>query len=406
MLSKGFSFFDRMKAWLLPLTVLTVVAGAVVAGGLLFVQPATNSSLAAAEPPAWDAVSAVIQARETEIDADSTASFGSDTQINILALGVDSRKEGREQHCDAIHMVTLDLADWSILITSVPRGTYAPLPLGREYKETDYYVSNACAFGGLDYGVKQIEKIAGIKADYVATVGFSQALGIFRVLNLPTTETLQWLRHRQSYAIGDPQRSQNQAVFMKDIALRLLGDDGVSTLLLHILYSLVDTDLDFKTTQALYEAYRAAGIADRPEDISLTMKPYFETKEYHFDPDNADAQVDALLAVLKGRLSPEDLSYKSVAELQVELVKYLRESLASEDTVIHVYNEQLWRQVEDAEVREELHFRFTEKYVKEVRDTDPAKAVEIVTDYILEKQYYELSEWEEKGRVLLETLVN
>ncbi|HRH32111.1 MAG TPA: hypothetical protein PLK06_02175 [bacterium] len=394
-----------MKAWLLPLTVLLVVAGSVVAGGLLFVQPASTLSLEAAQPPAWDAVDEVIKAREADIDAESSVPFGSETQINILALGLDSRKEGKEQHCDAIHMVTLDLADWSILITSVPRGTYAPLPPGREYKETDYYVSNACAFGGLEYGVGQIEKIAGIKADYVATVGFSQALGIFRILDLPTTETLQWLRHRQSYAIGDPQRSQNQAVFMKDVALRLLGDDGVSTLFLHILYTLIDTDLDFKTTQALYEAYRASEIADRPDDIALTMKPFYETQEYHFDPENADAQVDALVAALEGRLSPEDLSHKTVVELQVELEKYLRESLAADDTVVHVYDEQLWRQIEDEAVREELHFRFMEKYVKEVRDADRDKAIEIVTDYILEKQYYALDDWEEKGRALLDTLV-
>ena len=394
-----------MKTWLLPLGVLVVVAGTVVAGGLLFVKPAPSTSLEAAEPPAWDAVGEVIEARRDEIDAESTIPFGTDTQINILTLGIDSRKEGEEQHCDAIHMVTLDLSDWSMLITSVPRGTYAPLPPGREYKDTDYYVSNACAFGGLDYGINQIEKIVGVKADYVATIGFSQALGIFRALELPTTETLQWLRHRQSYAIGDPQRSENQAVFMKDIALRLLGEDGISTALMHILYSLVDTDLDFKTAQALYTAYRASEIADRPEDIQLTMKPWYDTKEYHFDPDNADAQVDALVASLEGRLSHEDLSHKSVEELQVELEKYMREALASTDSVEHVYNEQLWRQIEDEDTREELHFRFMEKYLRELDGTDPDKAIEVVTDYVLEKQYYGLTEWEEKGRNLLATLV-
>ncbi len=394
-----------MRAWLLPISLLITVTTVVGVVGLVFVKPAPSASLEAAEPPAWDAVGEVIEARQLELDAESPIPFGSDTQINILALGLDSRKEGLERHCDAIHMVTLDLSDWSILITSVPRGTYATLPPGREYLETDYYVSNACAFGGLDYGINQIEKIVGVQADYVATVGFSQALGIFRVLELPTTETLQWLRHRQSYAIGDPQRSQNQAVFMKDVALKLLGEDGISTALMHILYSLVDTDLDFKTTQALYTAYRAAEIADRPEDIALTMKPFYETSEYHFDPDNAEAQIESLLSSLEGRLSPEDLAHKTVEELQVELETYLRASLASDDTVVHVYDEQLWRQIENEDTREELHFRFMEKYLREVKDTDLDRAVDIVTDYTLEKQYYGLLEWEEKGRDLLATLV-
>jgi anionic cell wall polymer biosynthesis LytR-Cps2A-Psr (LCP) family protein len=394
-----------MKTWLLPFSILALVSGTVVAGGLLFVQPAAHVSLEAAEPPAWDAVNDVLATRQEEIDADSEIPFGTDTQINILTLGLDSRKEGLERHCDAIHMVTLDLKDWSMLITSVPRGTYSPLPPGGDYKESDYYVSNACAFGGLDYGVSQIEKIVGVKADYVATVGFSQALGIFRVLELPTTETLQWLRHRQSYAIGDPQRSQNQAVFMKDVALKLLGGDGITTPVMHILYSLVDTDLDFKTAQALYTAYRASGIEERPEDIRLTMKPYFETRVYHFDPENADEQVDALVAALQGRLSSRDLTNRSIEELQAELEAYLRDSLASDETVIHVYEEQLWRQLEDEDDREELHFRFLEKYVKEIRDTDHDKAVELVTDYVLEKQYFELTGWEQKGRSLLASLL-
>ncbi|MFZ2682271.1 MAG: hypothetical protein WAZ14_04225 [Patescibacteria group bacterium] len=395
-----------MKAWLLPIFLLSTVAGGVVAGGLLFVKAAPNTSLEAAAPPAWDAVEAAVEARQAEIEADTGIPFGTNSQINILTLGLDSRKEGLERHCDAIHMITLDLEDWSMLITSVPRGTYTPLPPGREYLETDYYVSNACAFGGLDYGVTQIEKIVGVKADYVATVGFSQALGIFRVLQLPTTETLQWLRHRQSYAIGDPQRSQNQAVFMKDMALKLLGGDGMSTTLLHILYSLVDTDLDFKTAQALYTAYRAAEIADHPQDITLTMKPYYETRDYHLDTDNAEVQVAALLASLEGRLSPEDLSYKSVDELQIELEAYMRESLAANETVAHVYAEQLWRQIENDDAREELHFRFMEKYLRELRDVDHDKAVQVVTDYVLEKQFYSLTEWEEKGRELLATLVD
>lgn len=396
-----------MRPWLAPMLLLITVTSAVVIGGVFFIKPAPRASLEAAEPPARDAVADVLAAREAEIEASSGGDvpFGTKDQINILTLGIDSRKEGHEQHCDAIHMVTLDLSDWSVLITSVPRGTYTPLPPGREYQESDYYISNACAFGGLDYGVKEIEKIVGVKADYVATIGFSQALGIFRILDLPTTSTLQWLRHRQSYAVGDPQRSQNQAVFMKDIAIRLLGGDGVSTPFLHILYSFIDTDLDFKAAHSLYTAYRAAGLVERPDDIKLTMKPYYDTKIYHFDPEHADDQISSLLSVLRGRLSPEDLSDKSLEELQTELEKYLRSALASNATVAQVFDEQVWRQVENDATREELHFRFVEKYVKELRDTDHDKAVQIVTDYILEKQYYGLDEWETKGRTLLSTLV-
>ena len=390
-----------MRSWFLPLAVFALVSGIVLAGGLLFMQPAPSISLEAAEPPAWDAVAEVLAQRKQEIDTPSEVPFGSDTQINILALGLDSRKEGQERHCDAIHMVTLDLANWTVTITSVPRGTIVPIP--GQYAPNEYYIANACAFAGLDYGVSQIEKIVGVKADYVATVGFSQALGIFRLLDMPTTETLQWLRHRRSYAIGDPQRSHNQAVFMKDVSLKLLGGDGISTPLFYMLYSLIDTDLDFKTAQALYTAYRAAGIAEQPEDIALAMRPHFETQDLHFDPEHADAQVQALIDKLQGRVSTEDLSNRPLAEIQDELEAYLRHALASDDTVEHVYEEQLWEQLENENVREELHLRFLEKYVRELKEKDYDRSVQIITDYILEKQYFGLKDWEEKGRALLES---
>ncbi len=392
----------RMRSWFLALTAFTLVSGTVVATGLLFMQPAPSTSLEAAEPPAWDAVAEVLAERKKEIDTVSEIPFGTDTQINILALGLDSRKEGRERHCDAIHMVTLDLSNWSMKITSVPRGTVVPIP--GTYEPSEYYIANACAFAGLDYGVSQIENIVGVKADYVATVGFSQALGIFRALELPTTETLQWLRHRRSFQIGDPQRSHNQAVFMKDTVLKLLGGDGISTPLMYLLYSLVDTDLDFKTAQALYTAYRAAQVADRPDDIVLDMKPYFVTQDMHFDPNNPEEQVQELIDRLQGRVSSEDLSNRSLEEIQIELEKYLRVSLASEETVAHAYEEQLWRQLEDEEIREELHFRFLEKYVQELRGEDYDKAVQIITDYILEKQYFGLKEWEQKGKDFLDSI--
>jgi anionic cell wall polymer biosynthesis LytR-Cps2A-Psr (LCP) family protein len=394
-----------MRTWLAPLLLLFVVSGTVVVTGLLVVRPDQQVTLEAASAPAWDAVSEVIQTRQQILGQDPELNFGSDTQVNVLALGLDSRKEGLERHCDSIHLVTFDLSDWSILITSVPRGTFSLLPPGREYKSTDYYLANACSFGGLDYGVEQIEKVLGVKADYVVTVGFSQALGIFRALGLPTTETLQWLRHRQSYAIGDPQRSHNQAVFLKDTALRVLANDGLAVPFLHLLYSFTDSDLDFQTVKALYNAYRAADLGDRPDDIKITMKPSFAVADYHFDPDQADVQVDALVNRLRGRLSDEDLSLKTANELQAELEAYLTEAVEDADATPHLFAEQLWRQLDDDSLREELQYKITAAYAQQIQQSDPEVAVQIVTDYILEKQYYGLTDWEQLGKKFLGQLL-
>lgn len=375
-------------------------------GAWFFFRPQVVPELTAAQPAVQSLVDEMLAARKEELLATPDEVYGTDGEINILTLGIDSRKEGSEQHCDAIHLVTLDVVGWTIKITSVPRGTYAALPPGGVYKDTDYYVANACGFGGLEYGIAQIQKITGVKPDYIATVGFSQALGIFRTIGLPTTETLQWLRHRQSYAIGDPQRSQNQATFMKDTAVQLLSDNGISTPLLYLLYTFVDTDLSFDQVHALYLAYLASDIGENPDRITFDMKPYYETEIYHFDSLNADEQISSLLETLEGRLSSEDLSNKSLSEIQDALEEYLYDMLGNEEAIVHVYGEQLWRQVEDEDVREELHYRFLERYVREVRDIDREAAVQAVTDYILEMQFFGLSDWEARGRTLMSTLVD
>lgn len=367
-------------------------------------SPGRPQDLAAAEPAVMSAVDEILATRHAEISEEGDVPFGADNEINILALGIDSRKEGHEAHCDSIHMVTLYLDDWSIKITSVPRGTSSPLPPGGNYKEYEYYLANACAYGGLDYGVEQIERVVGVKADYVATVGFSQALGIFRALDLPTTDTLEWLRHRRGYQVGDPQRQHNQALFMKDTAIKMMQGDQLPVPFLYVIYKFVDTDLDFATVKALYDAYYASNLGNRPEAITLDIKPHYDVTDIHYDPDNADEQVSDIVDFLKGKVSSDDLSLMTLEEVQAELVSYLRSALSDESSVAHVYEEQMWRQVEDEETREELQFRFLDKYVREIKDANPDLAESEVADYILEKEYFGQDEWAERGRVFLESL--
>ncbi len=387
--------------------ILALVIGAfltVVGAWFLLHRPSFIES-APVQPRVDSAVDKVITARrDTVLNAASEIPFGADDEINILILGIDSRKEGNEGHCDAIHMLTVDTKAWTTTLTSVPRGTYTYIPPGT-YAESDYYVANACAFAGLDYGIEQIERIVGVQSDYVVTVGFSQTYGILRALDLPTVESLQWLRHRRSYQIGDPQRSQNQAVFMKDLALKFLDEDGLSTPMLYLLYSFVDTDMDFATIKALHDGLIASGIAARPDDIALTMKPEYETAEMHLDLDNPDAQIDALLARIRSVTSKDDLSDRSINEVQTELASYLDGALATAQSVEREMDDQLWRQIVDEDERERFHYAFVEAYATELLATDRDAAVQLVADYILEKQTLGIIVWEKKGRDLLERLL-
>lgn len=392
----------QREKWRITLVFFALSITAV--GTMSFWFRAAPLSAAAITPRVDSAVDAVLASRAQEVLSVSDIPFGDEETINVLVLGIDSRKEGNEKHCDAIHMVSIDVKDWTVLVTSVPRGTYAYIPPGT-YAENEYYLANACAFAGLDYGVEQIERIVGVRADYVATVGFSQTLGILRALELPTTESLQWLRHRQTYAIGDPQRSQNQAVFMKDVAVRVLRGGGIPDMLFRLLYSFVDTDMDYATAKTLYDGLLFHNIASRLDDIVLTMKPHFDVKEIHFDPERAQEQVDALVEKLEGRLNRFDFSNKTIEEVQVELVAYLERELASGDDIASIVDEQLWMQVEDSGTRESLQYKYIEAYSKMLNKTDHDAVVQMVADYILEKQTQGLLVWEQMGRALLESFV-
>lgn len=386
---------------LLVVCLVVIVTGMVTAGIVFLRGPARE--ITAATPPIADVVQNVLVARTRQVLTEESVPFGDDNVINILFLGIDSRKEGKEQHCDAIHMMSVNVEDWTMKITSVPRGTYAYIP--GSHAPTEYYMANACAYGGLEYGIQQIEKVIGVQHDYVMTVGFSQALGTFRALGLPTTETLQWLRHRRSYQIGDPQRSHNHAVFMKDMMVKFGAPDSVSTPLLYLLYSFVDTDMEFGTARAIYEGFVTNGIAEHPERVTLAMKPHYETVDYHLDLDNPDPQLAALLDRIRPYTSHEDLSNRTLADVQNELVAYLQDALTTEEGVALVVTEETWRQIEDDAVREELHYAFVESYVWKIIATDKQAATNLVADFILEKQTLGLAEAESKGRALLGQIV-
>lgn len=366
------------------------------------IQKAYTALLGGAKP--IDAVLAEVQARRDSLFVNSELPETERGVIHVLVLGLDARKGWESPHCDAIHMFALDTNDWSIDITSVPRGTYSSLPPGQQYLPTDYYVSNACGFGGLEYGIQQIEKIVGVKADYYVTVGFSQVYGILRTFELPTTESLQWLRHRQSYQIGDPQRSHNHAVFMKDLITghaSTLRQASAPTFMF-LIYNMLDTDMEFGTAKALVQGYLDSNIDQRPDDIRLTMKPYHPVVDYHFDFENPDPQIQALLDRIRPYLSAEDLSDKDIVEYQQEIIDFLEEQITTPEGIEGVVKKELWLQVEDDALRTGYHYRYKEAYVEVLLDRgEKEEAQKQVADFILEYTALENEEMIGKGEGLL-----
>ncbi len=315
--------------------------------------------------------------------------------INILFLGLDARKTATSSHCDAVHMFTLDVEKWTIKITSVPRGTYTYIPPGT-YPPGQYYLGNACELAGHEYTIKQIEKLLGIKSDFVVKVGFSQTLGILRLMKLPTTESLQWLRDRQSFSIGDPQRSHNQAVFMKDVMLRTIEPASSLTALplTKIGFSFTDSNLPFPYFYALLKGFAKSGLAKHPERITLTMKPAFKTVDYNFNFDDPQKFLAKFPLPTTIRTST-----KSIEVVQKDLVDYLKQRLKEDASVEDILSKQLWLQIEDDTLREELQFQLVKKQLK--YSADRSEKVYLLDNYIFEKQYLGLVEWEKKGKDLL-----
>ncbi|PIZ95864.1 MAG: hypothetical protein COX80_03250 [Candidatus Magasanikbacteria bacterium CG_4_10_14_0_2_um_filter_33_14] len=322
--------------------------------------------------------------------------FGEDGIVRVLLIGLDSRAGQTAGHCDVIQMIEIDKNNNTVNITAVPRGTYSPLPLGKATTSTDYYVSNACGLAGLNYGINQIEKISGKKADYLVMVGFSETLGILRNLKLPTTETLQWLRQRQGYAIGEPQRARNHSTFIKQLLTKYLPDDHskIDTAFHYILYKIIKTDLTFAESEKIVDALIDMDIKNNPEKISLSMRPSYNVQDIPYDPDTAGEYVKSMIDPVKGYLKGTSYTGITTEEADQRIVDTIDKKISDDEFVLWAYENQLWLQIEDDIIREEKQYEIIWQYLNQVSEEEQQL---IVADYVLEMRYLGLEDWAVKG---------
>jgi anionic cell wall polymer biosynthesis LytR-Cps2A-Psr (LCP) family protein len=327
--------------------------------------------------------------------------FGDDGIVRILFIGLDSRVGQTAGHCDAIQLIEINKNKNSVEITAVPRGTYAPLK-DKNRPPGDYYVSNSCAIEGLDYGIDQIEKILGKKADYLAMVGFSEAMGIIRQLKLPGPETLQWLRHRQGYAIGEPQRAHNHSSFLKEMLIRYVPkkDSKLDASWEYVIYKMIKTDLSFEEGRKLVSALIAMDLSNHPERIVLSMRPAYQVADIPYDEDNISQYLSSMLTPIKDLLSDADYSEKSKEQIEADLLAMIDERKDDPEFLKWVYDNKTWLQFNDEFRRQGLQYDLTVRYVKTL--ADPKERLTVMEDYVLEMEYLGLTEWSDKGKMFLE----
>ena len=320
--------------------------------------------------------------------------------VRILFIGLDNRIGQSQGHCDAIQMIEINKNKKNIVITAVPRGTYSPLP-GSGHQPTDYYIAKACEVGGLEYGVRQIEKILSQKADYVVFLGFSQAMGIFRQLDLPANETMQWLRLRQGYAIGEPQRARNHSTFIKqmilDFAPKLKSD--LNFQLGYLLFKYVRTDLTFEEAFYLAKIAEEIDAPNHPERIVLLMRPAYDVQDIPYDQENLNEYIEKMIKPIAGIIPENAYSGQTREGVQAKLLADIQAGLADEEFVCWAFNNYLWLQIDDDEERGKAHYDILEKYVifSEVEE----EKKQIVADYVIEKEDLGQEYWAQQGRGLL-----
>ncbi|MFA5248357.1 MAG: LCP family protein [Patescibacteria group bacterium] len=356
----------------------------------------------AAQKAQDEALENLLDSRRTEAEkTEETDMFGADGIVKILFIGVDKRAGQTAGHCDAIQLITIDQKKSTVMITAVPRGTYSPLPPGMGATSSDYYVSNACGLGGLDYGVKQIEKILGQKADYLVVVGFSEVLGILRNLKLPTTDTLRWLRHRQGYAIGEPQRAHNHSTFLKQLLTQFVPEKNsqLDKIWQYFIYKLVETDLSFAQTQSLVISLSAMDLKNHSERIALTMRPAYSVQDIPYSAEYLGEYLNKMINPIKDRLNPKDYSGEEDVDVEAELLKLVSEKNNDPEFVSWAFENNLWQQFENKEKRLSVQYDFMKRYSLSIANTTDRETV--VADYILEMKHSGENVWAEKGEELL-----
>ncbi len=323
--------------------------------------------------------------------------------LTILFLGLDGRKGDQKPRCDAIHLITFSPPEDKIIITSVPRGIHVDL---ENVATPSAYLGNSCHIKGIDFAVAEITRITNITPDHTILVNFSQALGVLRLLGMPTTPTLQFLRDRQSYYWGDNQRSHNQALFIKDVIINHTHQVASLPLIVkQLAFKMVDTDnLDFETGMLILNWVVKNDFPQSPDKIELVIKPQptYKINDVHFEQSNF-ATESAWQNDQKFQAYQQDLE-KYLKNLADQGEKYL--ASGQKESALKLLNtpfsQQFWLQIEDEGLRNQIHFDLLKVYVLSYGDENEAKT--LLNNFIKEMEIAPSEELKKQAEALMNSL--
>jgi len=119
-----------------------------------------------------------IVAPEDIIWDDDINTLHSDSVINILLVGQDTRTEGTTGRTDSIMILTIDTKTKKLKVTSLMRDMYVQIP-----GYSDNRINTAYFFGGYELLQATIEKNFGVRIDYFAEIDFFAFVRIVDMLD-------------------------------------------------------------------------------------------------------------------------------------------------------------------------------------------------------------------------------
>lgn len=319
-------------------------------------------------------------------------------RVTILITGLDSRLgEGHSHpHADANHVVSLWLDEGKAEVISIPRDT--PADAGFHDTSGLNKLTNVRANRGRNTYHREVVRISGVpKINHYIEFGFSQAMGLLELLGFQENakSTLQSLRSRHSYGIGDFQRSYNQGQFIRQMILKQTAnlDGGIMTeVLLRGALLLVDTDLSAEQASSYLQQMKSKGFGKK-EDIVVRMKPSMKMQVTAFD--FTDPTVVAALQKQNDRTaSKQGTGKKSGDEMGNQVTKKLEQLLVSSKRNLPknpkavigqlepYFKQRAWLQVpssQRATIRKEFGSQLTQAYTL-LKKTDQADKVKTIIE--------------------------
>lgn len=268
-------------------------------------------------------------------------------RTNILLLGVDARPGEKESRSDTMLMVTIDPKLNRAAVISIPRDTKVTIKGGGNK------ICHANLSGGPEFAVKVVEDLMNTDIDYYAKIDFEgfekivDTLGGVTVdvppgikklsegINVPAGkqqrlnghDALGFVRFRD-YPMADIQRTQQQQVFLKALAVEILKPQTITKLpkIITQLNQYIDTNMGLKdmfkmaswapgfTVDSIATQTLPGGFYDERDEYGNLTQSYWQVSQKELTNLIDNMLKGKVVAVVQNTPQPARTPLKALAE--------------------------------------------------------------------------------------------